>query len=31
MKIINFENKKNEVIKKGAAGIILKCKNLLYL
>ena len=32
MKIINFQKKKkNEVIKKRAAGIIGKCKNLLYL
>ena len=29
MKMINF--KKNEVINKRAAGIIWKCKNLLYL
>ena len=31
MKIINFKKKKNEVINKRAAGIIWKCKNLLYL
>ena len=31
MKIINFKNKKNEVINKRATGIIWKCKNLLYL
>ena len=29
IKIFNFEN--NEVINKRAAGIICKCKNLLYL
>ena len=31
MKIINFKKKKNEVINKWAAEIILKLKNLLYL
>ena len=31
MKIINFKKEKNEVIDKRAAGIIWKCKNLLYL
>ena len=31
MKIINLQKKKNEVINKRAAGMILKCKNLLYL
>ena len=30
MKIINLKRKKNEIINKAAAGIIRKCKNLLY-
>ena len=31
IKIVNFKKKKNEIINKKAAGIIGKCKNLLYL
>ena len=31
MKIIKFKKKKEKVISKRAAGIILKYKNLLYL
>ena len=30
MKVINFKKKKNEAINKRAAGIIWKCKSLLY-
>ena len=31
MKIINSENKKTEIIYNRAAGIISKCKSVLYL
>ena len=31
MEIINFKNKKNEIINKLTAEIILKCEILLYL
>ena len=30
MKIISFKKKKSQTINKRAAGIIQKCKNLLY-
>ena len=31
MAVINFKKKKIQAINKRAAGIIWKCKNLLYL